>query len=189
MNIFVVDNDPIIAARNLCDRHVVKMVLESAQMLSTAHRVLDGSFYYREGKNERKIPSYVHPNSYYDANLLLSTMSGHPCTRWVMESRQNYEWLFVHGYELCLEYTRRYEKTHKLQNLYIDLLHEFPNNIHDRGLTIFAQAMPDQYKDPDAVTAYRNYYVSEKARFAKWKNGKIPEWYVDMLNPAAIMVA
>lgn len=188
MNIFVVDTNPVNAARNLCDKHVVKMILESAQMLSTAHRVLDGNFYYRQGKNGRKIPSYAHPNPVLNDRLLLATMMNHPCTRWAMESMNNYYWLLMHGYELCLEYTRRYNKIHTLQNLYEHNLSECPANGSFKGLTPFAQAMPDQYKCSDAVQAYRNYYVNEKSKFAKWKNSEVPDWYLDMTVGAGTMV-
>ena len=187
MNIFVVDTNPVNAARDLCDKHVVKMILESAQMLSTAHRVLDGNFYYREGKNGRKIPSYVHPNPVLNERLLLATMMNHPCTRWAMETTDNYYWLFGHGLELCSEYTKRYNKIHGLQRLYDNFLFSLPMSIKYGKLTPFAQAMPDQYKCSDAVQAYRNYYLNEKSRFAKWKNSQVPEWYLDMTANSAIL--
>ena len=188
MNIFVVDENPVNAARDLCNKHVVKMVLETAQMLSTAHRVLDGNFYYREGKNGRKIPSYEHPNSVMNERLLLATMMNHPCTRWAMENTDNYYWLFSHGLELCREYERRYNKVHALYDLYDNFLHSIPMRIKHGKLTSFAQAMPDQYKGANAVQAYRNYYVNEKSRFAKWKNSEVPGWYLEMTAGAGIMV-
>jgi hypothetical protein len=139
MNIFVVNNDPKIAARQLCDKHVVKMILESAQMLCSA---------FENGEAPYK-------RSYYN----------HPCTKWVRESQANYEWLLTHAYGLCEEYFLRYGKIHKLG---LD---------QELGLTPFAQAMPDEYKNDDVVQAYRNYYNGEKAYFAKWKSQLVPDWF------------
>tara|TARA_Y100000593_G_scaffold51947_1_gene97633 strand:- start:6944 stop:7420 length:477 start_codon:yes stop_codon:yes gene_type:complete len=153
MNIFVVNSDPQIAARQLCDKHVVKMILESAQMLCSAFE--NGEAPYRR--------------AYYN----------HPCTKWARESQANYEWLLTHAYELCEEYFSRYGKTHKSLNA-IDWC---DNNSHklgldqEIGLTPFAQAMPDEYKNHNAVKAYRAYYNAEKAYFATWKSKTVPRWF------------
>jgi hypothetical protein len=152
MNIFVVDSDPKIAARQLCDKHVVKMILESAQMLCSA---------FESGEAPYK-------RSYYN----------HPCTKWARESQANYEWLLTHAYELCEEYLLRYGKIHKS----LDAIDWCDNHSHeldlpDVGLTPFAQAMPEEYKNDDVVQAYRNYYNGEKSYFAKWKSKLVPEWF------------
>ena len=152
MNIFVVDENPRIAARQLCDKHVVKMILESAQMLCSAFE--NGKAPYRR--------------AYYN----------HPCTKWARESIANYEWLLTHAYQLCEEYFQRYGKIHKsldaidwCDNNYLSL--NLPNTI----LTPFAQAMPDEYKNDNPIQAYRNYYNGEKSYFAEWKNTPTPEWF------------
>jgi hypothetical protein len=93
MNIFYLDRDPVIAAQMMCDKHVVKMILESAQMLSTAHRVLDGDEY----ANKMGLYKLAHKN--------------HPSTIWVRTSSENYRWLFNHYDALMQEYTYRYDKT------------------------------------------------------------------------------
>ena len=152
MNIFVVNKDPAIAARQLCDKHVVKMILESAQMLCSAFE--NGEAPYRR--------------AYYN----------HPCTNWARASQANYEWLLVHAYELCEEYFHRYGKIHKS----LDAIDWCDNNSHnlnlpDIGLTPFAQAMPEEYKDNNPVRAYRAYYNGEKAYFAKWSERKCPRWF------------
>jgi len=143
MNIFVLDTDPQIAARFMCNKHVVKMILESAQMLCSAFE--NGEAPYRR--------------AYYN----------HPCTKWARESKANYEWLLAHAYELCDEYFLRYGKIHKSLDV-IDWCdnHSHELNLPDIGLTTFAQAMPDEYKNDDVVQAYRDYYNGEKAYFAKW---------------------
>lgn len=160
MNIFVLDTEPHIAARYHCDIHVRAMIRESAQMLSTAHRILDGS----------KQPIYK------------TTHINHPCTKWVRASMGNYEWLYDLYHNLHLEYQERFHKTHRS---FIDL-HKYlqypPESIEDNGLTTFAQAMPDDYKQPDAVQAYRDYYCHDKLRIATWSPPSYkPYWVNDFL--------
>jgi hypothetical protein len=177
MNIFVLQPNPDAAARDMCDKHVVKMIVESAQMLSTAHRVLDGTPAIRLSKIGRKIKHWVHPDADMDQHLCLPTMVNHPCTRWAMQSSANYEWLYDHGIGLLKQYTTRYDKIHSMQSLYMAWLLHPPKNIMTGDLTPFAQAMPDQYRCENAVTAYRNYYIGEKKRFAKWAKTPVPSWF------------
>ena len=152
MNIFAVDTDPKIAAQQLCDKHVVKMILESAQMLCSVFP--NGDAPYRR--------------AFYN----------HPCTKWARESAENYEWVLDHAYAMCQEYTRRYGKVHKS----LDAISWCGSNYHKlniprKGLTKFAQAMPEQYKNSCGVTAYRSYYNGEKAYFAKWSKRETPSWF------------
>ena len=147
----MLDENPEVAASYHCDKHM-KMILEAAQMLSTAHWQCGSSAPYKE--------SYVN----------------HPCNRWVRESLSNYRWLQKLGMSLCREYTKRYGRIHATQEK-LEWLGEHEPDIPDVGLTRFAQAMPEEYRCSDAVTAYRKYYVGDKSRFAKWKMGNIPGWY------------
>lgn len=172
MNIFVLDENPVSAAAMMCDKHVVKMILESCQLLSTAHHVLDGQEILIESKN-RKYKSYSNSNE----KICKCTMINHPCTIWVRTSQSNYMWLWNHAYSLCQEYTLRYGKEHAMEKMLLHELYNPPMNIPYGSITPFAQAMPDKYKHADAVVAYRAYYVYEKSRFAKWKNNNIPSWY------------
>lgn len=186
MNIFVVDHDPAIAAQSLCDKHVVKMIVETAQMASTVHRVLDGKEYIETTANNRKIKRWKHPNSDYEQNLCKAVMVNHPCTKWAFECIHNYNWLVHHGFYLCKEYTHRYNKVHSMQPLYEKYLYEIPHGFfHKEDIlerTEYAQAMPDKYKvQGDAITAYRQYYIHEKNRFAKWTNREVPLWYTEGL--------
>lgn len=177
MNIFVLNPSPDSAARDMCDKHVVKMIVETAQMLSTAHRVLDGVEGVRISKTGRKIKHWTHPDPEWDMRLCLATMVNHPCTRWAMRSSENYEWLCDHGIGLLKQYTLRYDKVHSMQSLYSLYLFNTPKNIEIGAITPFAQAMPEQYRCGDAVTAYRNYYIGEKKRFAKWAKTPVPSWF------------
>lgn len=174
MNIFVLDSDATVAAHMMCDKHVVKMILESCQLLSTAHHVLDGEQVVITS-DKRKYTSYSNGND----NICKCTMINHPCTIWTRTSRDNYLWLWKHTYSLCKEYTRRYGKVHAMEKMLMDELYSPPRNIPKGKVTPFAQAMPDQYKDQNAVVAYRKYYINEKTRFAKWKSGNEPKWFTN----------
>lgn len=177
MNIFVLDQDAVQAARMMCDKHVIKMILESCQLLSTAHHVLDGDeMIVNTGK--RKYRTHLCTKK----NICKATMINHPCTIWTRESRANYIWLWRHAYALCNEYTARYGKTHAMESMLLHELHDPPVNIPKGKLTAFAQAMPDQYRNENPVVAYRSYYINEKVRFAKWKNSQTPEWFIQK-NP------
>lgn len=152
MNIFVVDEDPVKAAKDLCDKHVVKMIVESAQLLCTA------------GFKEKPPYKKTHKN--------------HPCAVWCRESQSNYIWLLDHAYALCDEYESRYCKQHKSLEVLrwceicIDEL-----NFNKHELTPFVQCVPKQYKNESTVAAYRNYYIEEKSRFAKWNYSDKPSWW------------
>jgi hypothetical protein len=176
MNIFAIDEHPIRAAHQMVDKHVVKMILEAGQMLSTSHRVLDGEEYYDRTKNNRRIKRWRLSDE-REGKLWKASFVGHPCTQWTMESRMNYRWHATHALALCREYTHRYEKVHNSQGLIEYLFNREPLNIKEGGLTKFAVAMPDQYKVECSVESYRNYYRGEKAYFAKWKNRDTPIWW------------
>ncbi len=159
MNIFVLDTCPKLAAIYQPDKMLVKMVLETAQLLSTTHRFLDGD----EGNEE----------------LYKSTYVNHPCSKWARESVGNYLWLSQHFRNLGNEYKYRFKKEHKsFLKLKKQLVVEWPRNIPICERTPFAQVMPEQYRDPsDVVKAYRNYVIAEKS-YAKWKNEREkPDWW------------
>lgn len=155
MNRFVLHEDPKTAARYHCDKHVVKMILEEAQMLSTVHRM-----YGYEGDE-----------------LYKATHAKHPCTVWAGESRENYEWAYSLFAELCDEYTLRYNKIHKTSRL-LEPLWSVPADIPDVPMTPIPQAMPDDVKiDGEPIKAYRNYYIVYKSRFAVWRYTDAPDWW------------
>ena len=157
MNIFILDRDIRRCARYHADQHVVKMILESAQMLCTVVNEAGGKAPYKT--------THVH----------------HPCTLWTGQSLSNWLWLQKLAMALNDEYRYRYgaSKDHKsaviVKNLPVP-------PIEDKGLTEFAQAMPEQYRVPgDAVAAYRRFYAGEKSRFARWTRRSRPKWFIELL--------
>ncbi len=156
MNIFLLHLNPKIAAEHHCDKHVVKMILETAQLLYSAHHVLDAELlnehFIRLPENAYK---KTHPN--------------HPCAIWVRESIVNYIWLTELGWHLCKEYQYRYgeQKVHKTE-IHIRWLMENPPILIPRvPATPFRQAMPPEYKRDDPVEAYRTYYKESKLNIRK----------------------
>jgi len=176
MNIFVLSRDPYIAARDMCDKHVVKMIVESAQMLSTCHRMLDGTPEKRDSVSGKRQVQYYKLNDWRESHLYKAVHYKHPCNIWLRESMSNYYWLYNHFLALLSEYRWRYDKNHACEKL-VDPLACVPVNIPEKGLTIFPQAMPDECKDSDVVQAYRKYYTRYKSDFATWKNRSTPIWF------------
>lgn len=158
MNIFFLHSHPSIAAQYMCDKHVVKMVVETAQLLCTAHHVMgsplpDLSVLYK--------PTHVN----------------HPCAIWTRETTGNYLWLYYHFCALLEEYTYRYEKSHKTGRL-VQPLSFFPY-IQKTGSTEQPLCMPDDCKTKgDVVKSYRQYYMQHKAYMAEWnKKRQPPDWW------------
>lgn len=177
MNIFYLNSNPIICAREHCDKHVIKMIVEYAQLLSTAHRVLDGIFSIEKNANGSLIPNYRLQND-VDSILYKASHIKHPCAIWTRFSFSHYDWLFQLFEQCCLEYTRRYGKTHKTEGLKQYLITK-PKNIHNNDWTEPPLAMPEQYKIiGNTIQSYRNYYVAEKAAFATWRApARMPGWF------------
>ena len=163
MNIFYLDNDTEICAKYHCDKHVVKMILETAQMLSTAHRVIDGDMYAANN------------------NLYKATHKNHPSAVWVRQSDQNYLWTLSLLLELMKQYTKRYNKkwNESKSDALVTGLTSLPTAITRGKFTTPPQCMPEDYKNKDTITAYKNYYIGDKARFAKWAYTDMPEWFSD----------
>jgi hypothetical protein len=189
MNIFYLDKDPIEAAKQSCDKHVVKMIVESAQMLSTAHRMIDGNLYTDKTKAGRNIKRWKHPNPNMEKTLYKACHTGHPSTVWVMESAYNYHWLYKHMMALNTEFKMRYGHIldHKTVQLLEGALMYPPKNISLNTIaTDPPPAMPDYCKIPgDSVASYRKYYIFEKQRFATWKSpSTVPAWYIDGVKEA-----
>jgi hypothetical protein len=177
MNIFVLDKEPKTAAVMHCDKHVVKMIVESGQMLSTAHRILDGKETIRPSKSGKRMVKYWELDNERDENLLYKAVHmKHPCTLWTMESSKNYHWHWQLFNYLCDEYIHRYGKVHKTDELLRGRLLFPPKNIPLGEITEFRQAMFEYCKDPDPIKAYRTYY-HEKPFKMVWTNRSKPSWY------------
>jgi len=148
VNIFALHTDPEIAAIFHCDKHIVKMPLETAQMLCTIY-----------GAGAPYKPTHAN----------------HPCTVWARASTSNYSWLWQLGISLSEEYTYRYGKTHKCQAI-IESLSEPPASVPVGERTPFAQAMPPECQHTDAVLAYQRYYAAHKQHLAAWKFRPKPDF-------------
>lgn len=152
MNIFAVDNDPVLAAQALHDRHVVKMCLETAQILCTV-------------AHAHGLPAKYKP-----------THAKHPCTLWAGSSRGNVMWLIQHGMGLCVEYTHRFGKRHACEQVILDVSTALVGAILTGQRTPFAQVMPDEYRSDDAVDAYRRMYRATKVQGNRWTKREPPAW-------------
>jgi len=177
MNIFYLDEDYKVAAKQHLDKHVVKMIIEYAQLMSTAHRVLDGTQWYDKTAAGRRIARWEHPNRELDQILYKASHINHPSGIWVRESFSNYIWLHALWEKLCAEYTYRYGKIHMTQQKLQHILKTPPTNIPSGGMTKMPQAMPDEFKQKDSIEAYRQYYRVAKAKMAVWTKRETPEWY------------
>jgi hypothetical protein len=153
MNIFVLDYNPKMCAIYHNDKHVIKMILEQSQILCGVHWVEGGEAPYK----------LTHKN--------------HPCSIWARECIENYIWLCDLSLELCAEYTYRYGKRHKSQDIIEWCLLNAPVLPTKGDITDFALAMPDECRIGDVVQSYRKYYMVEKRNIAVWKNREIPEWF------------
>jgi hypothetical protein len=154
MNIFYINEDPIIAAKELADDHIRKMQIECAQMCCTAHWVTNSEAPYKQ----------AHTN--------------HPSTKWVRESIQHYNWTVRHGLEICDEFEKRYGKKHKTKEVLLWLYKNKPD-IPDAGFVAPPQCMPIEYKMEDTLAAYRNFYILDKIGVKKLNYNKLnnkPEW-------------
>lgn len=176
MNIFYVDEDPFIAAQQMVDKHVVKMILESAQLLSTAHRIIDGVEYVGKSKTGRNAKRWKLDNPILDDVLYQATHVNHPSAVWCRQSDKNYQWLYRHFRGLLEEYTFRYGKVHKCSDM-IGALAITPLAIHVGAFTHVTPAMLEEYRiADDSIASYRNYYLQGKSHLHKWTKREMPEW-------------
>jgi hypothetical protein len=165
MNIFFLDFDVKKCAEYHCDKHVVKMILETAQLLCGVHHVTDQERPSNRLSNDQVPYKLSHKN--------------HPCAIWARTSLSNYLYLCELGLALGEEYTHRYGKTHKSVEVIKWCLDNKPN-IHDVDFTTPPLAMGDEFKiGNDVIESYRNYYKGAKSGFANWKNREIPDWFLN----------
>lgn len=187
MNIFALDSNPKLAAQYHCNKHVVKMILESCQLLSTAHRLLDGEFYIGKTKTGRNIKRWKFDDPTLDNYIYTATHINHPSAVWCRERLSQYMWLAHLTKELSIEYTYRYGKVHKCETdgLIDWFIKNVPLNIDDSAkFELPTPAMPEYCKvEGDVVASYRRYYINEKQRMHEWngkvKNRDIPYWIFD----------
>ena len=166
------------------------MPTEYKQMLSTAHRVLDGEMYYDKTKNGRKIKRWKHPDRKMNRDLYLAGHVNHPTNIWLRECTENYMLMFTYYKLICDEYTHRYGKEHGAkENWWI--FRNPPKNMPSLGKTTpvpqAMQAFPECMVEGDSVQAYRNFYVKAKRSFATWKERPTPKWYMTQ-SQSGIMI-
>ena len=182
MNIFYLSHNTKECAKMHNDKHCIKMILEYAQLLSTAHRVLDGTHGVILSDSNRKKQVWTLPDD-RDGILYSATHVNHPSAIWVRQSYANYVWLSHLLTELCAEYTYRYGKVHKVEasRLEEELMYP-PMNIPTAPFTEPTPAMPEEVKIyGNSIASYRNYYINNKTHLASWQ-GKInsrpvPDWF------------
>jgi hypothetical protein len=180
MNIFYLDRNPVQAARDHLDKHVVKMILEYAQLLSTAHRVLDGKETITLSKSGRKKKVWQLDDD-RDSLLYAATHINHPSAIWARQTDTNYDYLYALFIATCDEYTYRYGKVHLTDTKLRDVLHQIPKNIGKSKIWVApTPAMPDECKvNGDHLASYRKYYIDKKADMAKWTNREPPSWFIE----------
>ena len=163
------------------DKHTVKMILEYCQLLSTAHRYLDGVEVIGKTKTGRNAKRWELNDERNDI-LYSATHINHPSAVWCRKTSANYEWLHKLLVELCKEYTFRYGKVHKCEREgLVAQLARLPDTITSAPFTQPTPAMPDEVKIAgDSVASYRNYYINNKTHLANWKNRKVPYWYANV---------
>jgi hypothetical protein len=179
MNLFVLSECPVEAAKSHCDVHVNKMIIETAQMLSTAHRILDGDMFIQLSKSGSRLKKWDHPVLH--ATLYRTTHHNHPSAAWIRMTSDNYNWAYSLFKALCNEYTSRRGKIHATELLLDNSLSKTPDNIMLGGQTQFAICIADDYElsdITDPVEAYRRYYIKKNNRqFSMgWIQNK-PSWF------------
>lgn len=176
MNIFFLSAVAKLCAMLHCDKHVVKMIIEYAQLMSTAHRVLDGTEWYDKTANGRRIKRWRMDDEDMEDTLYKASHINHPSAIWARQTSENYKWLYQLWYALCKEYTHRYGKTHATYEKLAHVLIDMPKNIEVGHRTTVPQAMPDDVKCEDTIEAYQQYYRKYKKDFARWTKRDIPEF-------------
>ena len=166
MNIFVTDPDPNKSAQVLPDKHVVKMPLETCQMLAVVY----SKWYFNWGND------LLPKKDGTPYNTEKGAFRGHPCTIWAAENIYNTAWLIQHGFGLLEEYTHRYGKVHMTDTKLRELLQSSPMQIPVETYVDPYLAMPDDVKQTNVVEAYKNYYINYKKDFAKWTQRPVPEF-------------
>ena len=184
MNIFALSECPVESARQMLDKHVVKMPTESCQMLHT------NSLYFLFWNCHGREPSLkelkkFHKESHF-SYLMKPAMLNHPSTIWARQNKSNYMWLYNHALALCKEYTYRYGKVHGTEKRVLD---SFTFDYDENELTPVSIAMANVYRLPKekhtwdfVIRSYRHYYLEGKWRFAYWRKNRRPEWYPSTWN-------
>ena len=186
MNIFYLHNDQTTCAKWHNDKHCVKMILEYAQLMSTAHRFLDGEEYTALSASNRKLKRYKLPDA-REETLYKASHINHPSAKWVRENAIQYQFMYDMFVALCDEYKFRYGREHLTDTKLRGLLNEVPDNMELGSWSVPPQCMPDDVKvepishpltSDNVITAYHKYYAVYKKDFAKWTDRPVPQFMV-----------
>jgi len=190
MNIFYLDYDPVKSAEYHLDKHVVKMIIEYAQLLSTTHRLLDGAQFVEKKYVNGSLPARYRSLKRWMLDdereniLYKATHINHPSAVWTRSHAMNYNYLYKLFCAVCDEYTYRYGKIHMTDTKLRNILRKEPDNIYfDNKTKIWlgpTPAMPDECKiDGDYLASYRKYYIDKKVSMAKWTKRQPPQWFIE----------
>ena len=187
MNIFALSRNPVEAAQQMIDKHIIKMPTETCQMLHTNILYMQ---YVKEHGEEPQLKDLKAFHLATESNLMKPAMLNHPSTIWARQTYANWNWLYEHGLALCDEYTYRYEKKHGTLDRILDCIPYFDvvfeHNFSKKRLQPVSIAMDDQYRIPNqmeipnwehVIESYRHYYLEGKWRIAEWRKNRRPEWF------------
>ena len=181
MNIFALSKDPIESAKQMLNKHVVKMPTETCQMLHT--NALFNEFVDKYGY-EPTLKRLKQFHEETDSILMKPTMLNHPSTIWARKTIHNTMWLFEHGLALCSEYTYRYGRTHGTHARTLETPIDYDGD--SKLATPVDIAMADEYRIDNryekhcweyVIDSYRHYYLEGKWRFAEWPENRMPDWW------------
>lgn len=187
MNIFALSRNPVEAAQQMIDKHIIKMPTETCQMLHTNILYMQ---YVKEHGEEPQLKDLKAFHLATESNLMKPAMLNHPSTIWARQTYANWNWLYEHGLALCDEYTYRYEKKHGTLDRILDCIPYFDvvfeHNFSKKRLQPVSIAMDDKYRIPNqmeipnwehVIESYRHYYLEGKWRIAEWRKNRRPEWF------------
>jgi len=194
MNIFALSDDPVKAAQQMIDKHIIKMPTETCQMLHTNLQYM--TFVLQREKEPTLAELKAYMKDKY-SEYMKPAMLNHPSTIWARQSWANFMWLYQHGLALCEEYKHRYGKEHGSYQRILYCEKRFGNlvrrhNYPHSGLTPVTIAMDDSYRidldeysqrNPNwtgwdfVIASYRHYYLEGKWDIAEWRNNRQPEWF------------
>ena len=186
MNIFALSKCPQESAKQMLDKHIVKMPTETCQMLHT--NILYMKYFQQYGE-EPQLKDLKAFHQEIGSKLMKPAMLNHPSTVWARQSQENFEWLYGHGTALCREYTYRYGKEHgshkRIHECHSNKETVFAHPFPTEGLTPVSIAMDDMYRIENTfddewdfvIESYRHYYLEGKWRFAEWRKNRRPEWF------------
>ena len=179
MNVFYLNKQENICAQMHVDSHCSKMIIEYAQLMSTAHRYMDGTEWTDRTKNNRRIKRWRLADPIMESTLYKASHINHPSGIWLRQNKENYMWLYRMWTELNTEFMYRYNKNvpHESYRKLQHVLATPPMNMPDGQFTQPTPAMPDDVKDPYSIVSYKQYYVTYKQHLAKWTKRGAPQWY------------